>query len=62
MINHLNKIADRNFVAALAAFILVVMVVGGIVGVKAVQNHQKAVACEAQGGTAYGHDNWLCVK
>jgi len=62
MINRLNKIADRNFVAGLAAFVLAVFIVGGFVGIKAMHNHDKAAACEAQGGTSYGRDNWLCAK
>jgi uncharacterized membrane protein len=62
MLTRLNKMSDRNFVAGLVAVVLAVLLIGGYAGIKAVQNNQRANACAEQGGTAYGHDNWLCVK
>jgi hypothetical protein len=46
---------------ALAVFV-VVAVIAGFVIVHTVQNDQRAAACEARGGTAYGRDNWLCAR
>lgn len=62
MNNWLNRMHSNNFIAMLAAAVLVIVAVGGYVGIKAMQNAQRAAVCEAQGGTVYGHDNWLCAK
>lgn len=62
MLNFLNRMHDKNFAAMVAAIVLAVILGGGYAGIKAIQNDNRASACEARGGTAYGHDNWLCAK
>lgn len=58
----INRMSNRNFVMLITAVVLAALLGGGYLGIKAMQNSNRASACEASGGTAYGRDNWLCVK
>lgn len=58
----LNKLRDNEFATTVAVIVLAILLVGGYAAVKMYSNHEKAAACEAAGGTAYGQNNWLCAK
>lgn len=62
MLDKLNKMHNNTFTATLAGIVLAVIIVGGVIGYNVMQNNNRAAACEARGGTAYGHGNWLCAK
>lgn len=62
MLAWLNRLRDNDFAATVAVIVLALILVGGYAVFKMHSNHEKAAACEAAGGTAYGRDNWLCAK